>query len=320
MRAIVRPIAVAATAGMFVVLIMGATVTSTGSGEGCGRSWPLCHGQLIPEFAVATAIEYSHRAVTAVEGLLIAALAASAWAAWRHRREIRVLVPVVIAFLLLQSGLGAWAVLYPQTPAALALHFGISLVALASVFLVLAVVFEADGADALRDRPAPPAFRWAVWGATAYTLVIVYLGAYLRHASIILACQDWPLCNGQLIPALDGPTGFVFAHRLAAVIGTLLLAGLVAWSARWRDTRPDLFWGSVAALALILAQSLSGAAVVWTRVGLFSALAHAGIMALLFAALSYLCLHVLPRPAAARQPAPAAAPQVGLGRSEPAQR
>ena len=42
---------------MFVVLVMGATVTNTGSAEGCGRSWPLCNGQFIPEFAVATLIE-----------------------------------------------------------------------------------------------------------------------------------------------------------------------------------------------------------------------------------------------------------------------
>jgi cytochrome c oxidase assembly protein subunit 15 len=40
--------AVAATVGMFIVLIMGTTVTNTGSSEGCGRSWPLCHGKFIP--------------------------------------------------------------------------------------------------------------------------------------------------------------------------------------------------------------------------------------------------------------------------------
>ena len=28
-------------------LLMGATVTNTGSSEGCGKSWPLCHGEFI---------------------------------------------------------------------------------------------------------------------------------------------------------------------------------------------------------------------------------------------------------------------------------
>src|SRR5262245_62041874 len=67
--------AVAATIGMFLVLLMGATVTNTGSGEGCGTSWPLCHGEFIPEYAFETMVEYSHRLVTGVEGLIILGLA-----------------------------------------------------------------------------------------------------------------------------------------------------------------------------------------------------------------------------------------------------
>src|SRR3977135_3646630 len=57
--------------GMLLVLVMGAAVTNTGSAEGCGRSWPLCNGQFVPEFTVATAIEYSHRAVTGLGGVLV---------------------------------------------------------------------------------------------------------------------------------------------------------------------------------------------------------------------------------------------------------
>ena len=74
-RRAVKGITIAAAVGMFVVLLMGSTVTSTGSGEGCGASWPLCNGRFVPEFAVATAIEYSHRLVTGVEGILILAAA-----------------------------------------------------------------------------------------------------------------------------------------------------------------------------------------------------------------------------------------------------
>src|SRR4030081_3809006 len=87
-----RGLAAVAALGMFVVLVMGATVTNTGSSEGCGRSWPLCNGQFVPEFTVATAIEYSHRAVTGVEGVLIVALALTMLTLWRRVREVHVLV------------------------------------------------------------------------------------------------------------------------------------------------------------------------------------------------------------------------------------
>src|SRR5215471_19072111 len=106
-----RWLSVAATIGMLLVLIMGAAVTNTGSAEGCGRSWPLCNGQFIPEFTVATAIEYSHRAVTGVEGVLIVLLALVMLAAWRRSREVLVLVPLMLGSLILQAGLGAAAVL-----------------------------------------------------------------------------------------------------------------------------------------------------------------------------------------------------------------
>src|SRR5918998_3101261 len=101
MRRVVKWVAGLATVGMFLVLLMGATVTSTGSGEGCGRSWPLCNGRFVPEFAVATAIEYSHRAITSIEGLLIVATSIGALAFWRHRVEIRILVPLMVIFLVL---------------------------------------------------------------------------------------------------------------------------------------------------------------------------------------------------------------------------
>src|SRR5437868_3171373 len=179
---------------MLVVVVMGATVTNTGSAEGCGRSWPLCNGQLIPEFAVKTMIELSHRAVTGIETVLVLALAVGLLMVYRARSEARILAILMVGGLFLQAGMGAWAVLYPQ--------------------------------------------------------------------------QSLPLA-------------VVLAHRLAAfgLIALLAVLAVLAW--RLRADRPDLAWGSLAALGLVLLQSLSGATVVWTGLGLWSALSHAGIMALL---------------------------------------
>src|SRR6266487_6788953 len=95
--------------GMLLVLIMGAAVTNTGSAEGCGRSWPLCNGQFVPEFTVATAIEYSHRAVTGVEGVLVLVLAAAMLTLGRDR-EVWLVGGVMLGTLVLQAGLGAAAV------------------------------------------------------------------------------------------------------------------------------------------------------------------------------------------------------------------
>ncbi len=283
-----RGLAAVAALGMFIVLVMGATVTNTGSAEGCGRSWPLCNGQFVPEFTVATAIEYSHRAVTGAEGVLVVALTVAMLARWRADREVVVLATLMLGTLLLQAGLGAGAVLMPQSPFMLATHFGVSLVAFASTFLSAAVVFE-------RTRRAPPRVRIAtrglrIWvsGVGVYMLGVVYLGAYVRHAGVSLACADWPLCNGQIVPILEGAVAVVFAHRLAA-IGALVLLAWLAYIANKEGVGQHATKVSV---CLAVLQALSGAVVVWTRLDLFSTLGHAAIMALLFAALAVLTRQV----------------------------
>lgn len=316
---LVRRIAVAATVWMFVVLIMGVTVTNTGSAAGCGRSWPLCQGQIIPIFSNATLVEFSHRVVTGVETLLVGLLAVGAWVHWRRRREVRILVPAMVFFLFLQAGLGAWAVLSPQLPEVLALHFGVSLTAFATVLLTAVFVFEADGREAVRDIPIPSGLRRLIWGTIFYTYLLVYLGAYVRRTSASLACVDWPLCNGAVFPGFSGPVGIAFIHRLAAVAGMLLVAAVAVWTARWRRVRPDLYRGAVLALVLILAQSVSGAAIVFSRMSLGSTLAHAGLVTLLFGSLSYLCYHTLPRPVGALGVEPAGE-RATAGTLEPAPR
>jgi cytochrome c oxidase assembly protein subunit 15 len=284
-----RWLAAATCGGMLLVLIMGATVTNTGSAEGCGRSWPLCNGQFVPEFTVAAAIEYSHRAVTGVESLLVLTLAGAMVWFWRQDREAVFLAGLMLVTLLLQAGLGAGAVMWPQSAVMLATHFGVSLIAFASTFLSAVLVWERTGGGRPKFAPVSRGFRALSVLTTLYVLIVVYLGAYVRHADLSLSCLDWPLCNGQIVPPLDAATGPVFAHRVAG-LGAAILIGVVAFRARHAD-----FAVNAARWAFILAglQALSGALIVWTRLGLFSTLLHAGLMGLLFASLTLVLRYAL---------------------------
>jgi heme a synthase len=304
LRTVAKWLAAAATIAMFIVLISGVTVTDTGSGEGCGASWPLCHGEFIPKFALATAIEFSHRAITSVASTLIIAASVGAFIFWRHRTEIRVLVPLMLLFLVLQAALGALAVLYPGwwgRNGIIALHFGISLIAFATTLLTATLIHQIErGSDHLRDRVVPRGVALGVWALAVYTYGVVYLGAYVAHTEASLACLDWPLCQGSVFPGFTGPVGVVFSHRLSALILTLGIGALAAWCWRQRAARPDLAWASAVAVVTLLLQSAAGAAIVFSRLSLYSALAHSAIITLYFGALAYLCLNVLPRPLAVR--------------------
>src|SRR5579859_5644033 len=131
-RSGVKVLSVAAAVGMYSVYILGTVVTNTGSGQGCGGTWPLCQGKFIPDLALKTAIEWNHRVGTSIEGLLVLALAIGAWIFWRKRREIQVLVPLMLGILVVEAILGAIIAANPKSAGVLALHFGSSLITVAS--------------------------------------------------------------------------------------------------------------------------------------------------------------------------------------------
>lgn len=285
-ESVLQKLSVAATIGMFLVVLMGATVTNTGSQEGCGDHWPLCHGEFIPSYSLKTAIEYSHRFVTGIEGILIMGTAIGALKLRGGRRDVRVYVGLMVGTLFLQAGMGAWAVKRTQDAGVLALHFGFALICLASTYLVMTTIRERRDMRSSRRVSVPGNFAWLARGSIIAVYGVAYLGAYVRHAGAELACgKEWPLCNGSVLPGLNGAEGAHFAHRLTAFGASLVVVALVLWSRRFKAQRPDVYRGTVLAAGIIGAQAVAGAVVIFSELSIFSTLTHAALMALLFIAL-----------------------------------
>jgi len=59
---------------------MGAVVRATGSGLGC-PDWPTCQGSWVPPLERKALIEYAHRSLAVGVGVLVLAMA---WSAWRR--------------------------------------------------------------------------------------------------------------------------------------------------------------------------------------------------------------------------------------------
>ncbi len=90
-------------------------------------------------------------------------------------------------------------------------------------------------------------------------ILLVTIGVIVRATDSGVACPDWPLCYGQLLPPAGDLNAWIeWTHRtVAAIIGFEILAlAILAWVDH-RD-RPSLVWPSFGAVALVGFQAWLG--------------------------------------------------------------
>jgi heme A synthase len=94
-------------ANLFVI-VWGAYVRASFSGDGCGSHWPLCNGEVLPTTGLLkTVIELTHRLTSGAALLLVIGLV------WRARREfprghrVRRGAFWSLVFILIEAGIGA---------------------------------------------------------------------------------------------------------------------------------------------------------------------------------------------------------------------
>jgi len=275
--------------GMLLVLLAGALVTNTDSGRGCGDDWPLCNGKFVPAYTVESLIEYSHRAVSGLEGIIVTAVFVMIYRKYKREQDKSLREPMQYAwyallFTIIQALMGAAAVLWPQSPPIMAIHFGISLIAFAATLLLVIWCYR-DKRGVVEKAVFPRKLMpWAL-AASIYCYVVVYLGAFIRHTESAGGCLGWPLCNGEVIPEMSGATGIAFIHRVGAAVLGIVLIALYFYIKRLTGNS-SLTRTSLAIVILVLAQVLSGAWLV-NSIGsdnwfLFTSLLHNLIIVALF--------------------------------------
>lgn len=290
-------LAIFATVIMMLVMIAGSLVTKTDSGLGCGNDWPLCNGKWVPEYTLQSMIEYMHRFVTGLAGMVVVAFSIWAWRRYKGNKEVRALAIIGLFFIVLESLVGASAVIWPQSSPVLALHFGFSLLAYSGVFLLTVFVLMRERMKRFLQVKLAAAHRNLIWFTTIFAYGVVYLGAYVRHTGSSMGCSDWPLCQGRLIPELAGQVGIQFAHRIAAAtLFFLLLAVMVIAIRHYKETRRDIYLASILSFVLVVVQVFSGGYVVLSKLNLFATIFHSFVITCLFGVMCYLCLQSLKGP------------------------
>lgn len=287
-------LAVISVIGMVFILMGGALVTKTGSAEGCGSSWPLCHGELIPsEINPELLIELSHRLVSGIVGITVVLLSVLSWRYIGHIREVKFLSLNSVIFLVAQGLIGAAAVVWGQSDFILAAHFGISLISFATVFLLTLLIFEIDRKFDTSQLLIQKRHRIEIYLLTIYTIIVVYTGALVRHVDANLVCGSWPFCTNSN-PFAFADYSFMqwvqMGHRLAAFILFVWTIAFFFKVIKHYRHIPVMYWGWVITLGLITAQVVFGALIIFTLLNLGVALMHAFFITCYFGMLSYFIL------------------------------
>ncbi len=138
-------------------------------------------------------------------------------------------------------------------------------------------------------RAFPIASRLGLATATLMFGLVV-IGSVVRTTGSGLACPDWPLCHGRLIPPLQFNVLIEWTHRLVALLVSGLLFATVGWVLAHRVTRTRLGGLAVLAIGLLALQVLLGALTVWRLLSPLVVSSHLAVALLLFATLWRLAL------------------------------
>lgn len=113
-------------------------------------------------------------------------------------------------------------------------------------------------------------------------LTTMVLGPWVRAAEAGLACPDWPLCKGQVIPDVSDYQIFLeWFHRVVGGVTALALLGWIYMLARRRELREAFLWWGLLAIALMINQILLGALTITEQLDAYVVKSHL-LNALLF--------------------------------------
>ena len=286
MVAAFRRLAVVTAIFAYLQIALGGVVRVSGSGLGC-PDWPLCHGRPYPPADVHAIIEYSHRAVGTVTGVLIIATVVMAWAVFRARRPIVAWLATASLIGVVGEGvLGGVVVANELTPWLVLVHLGLAMIILG--FLVAAAVM------AMPDSPgtADARFRRLAAASVAGTYALLLTGSSVVASEADAGCHSWPLCGGGFAVDFSGANAYTMLHRGSVVlIGALLVYVLVM---ALRRAEPGMRAAAMATIGLLGLQVAVGAGSAITDDALFNGL-HVALATLVWSGVVVVALLTLPR-------------------------
>ncbi len=278
-----QKLAAVTVATTLLLVTIGVIVRATDSGLGC-PDWPLCKGQLIPAFGDYEAwLEWIHRDVAVILGILVLGLPILAWRDHRERRSLFWLGVVAVLLVGFQAWLGEETVRLGNSGESVTAHLASAMALLGLLVYILARSFYPAHVG---GRGASQRFTLlAAFGAVT-TFALLLFGSHVTATpNAALVFPDWPLMGGSLFPAITSVDSAQVLHRYVAVIVGLIVVGigLIAWQTQ-RDHPTTVRLALVAAVLLPIEVVVGGLQVL-TQLSGWSQTLHVALGASIWSAL-----------------------------------
>ncbi len=215
----------------FDLIMFGAFTRLTDSGLGC-PDWPGCYGHAnpiqahahisaaeaaMPEGPVTVVkawIEMIHRYFAMGVGVLVVSMMAIAWRSWWRSKQQNVafspwLPTFLFGFICVQGAFGAWTVTLKLQPVIVTIHLLLGMG-------LLALLTWLGTRQNHHTGIAPQALSLRVPATVAIVLLFtqIALGGWVSTNYAALACADFPLCHGEILPPMDFDNGFTLWRQL----------------------------------------------------------------------------------------------------------
>ena len=245
-------------ANLFVIL-WGALVRATGSGAGCGRHWPLCNGEVIPQsHATTTLIEFTHRVTSGAALLLVVGLFWWARRAFPPGHRARRAASWALAFICAEALVGAGLVLLrlvgenasPARAAYLAFHL------LNTFLLIGSISLSAHWAThpAAWRLPRAGAAPWLLGAGLGIVLLLGITGALAALGGTLYPVSSLAAgLRADVSPTADLLVRLRVLHPVLALPGGAYLSAMVWRVVRARPASGEGPWARAVTI-LVLAQ------------------------------------------------------------------